>query len=94
VFGAFGSNPGAPWQPEDHRISEMMETYWTNFAKRGNPNGRGLPGWPQFLAKDNYPVMHLDVVAKPEPEVHRSRHAFWDAAPTANPVVNPGATGG
>jgi para-nitrobenzyl esterase len=94
VFGAFGSNPRAPWLPDDHRISDMMEAYWTNFAKRGNPNGRGLPKWPQYLAKDNYPVMHLDVVAKPEPEEHRSRHAFWDAAPTANPVVNPASTGG
>ena len=22
-----------------------METYWTNFAKNGNPNGAGVPGW-------------------------------------------------
>ncbi len=94
VFGAFGSNPGAPWLPEDHRLSEIMETYWTNFAKKGNPNGSGVPKWPRYLAKDNYPVMHLDVAAKPEPETHRPRHAFWDAAPTANPVINPGATGG
>jgi para-nitrobenzyl esterase len=94
VFGAFNSNPSAPWLPEDHKLSDMMETYWTNFAKKGNPNGKGVPEWPRFLAKDNYQVMHLDVVTKPEPETHRTRHAFWDAAPTQNPVVNPAATGG
>jgi para-nitrobenzyl esterase len=25
-----------------------MLTYWTNFAKRGDPNGEGVPAWPAF----------------------------------------------
>jgi para-nitrobenzyl esterase len=32
----------------DLAISEAMATYWTNFAKRGDPNGEGVPGWPAF----------------------------------------------
>ena len=32
----------------DLEISEAMATYWTNFAKRGDPNGRGVPTWPAF----------------------------------------------
>jgi para-nitrobenzyl esterase len=94
VFGAFGSNRRAPWQPDDRKLSDTIETYWTNFAKRGDPNGLGVPEWPQYSAKDNYPVMHLDVVVKAEPETHRPRHSFWDAAPTENPVVNPPGSGG
>ena len=27
----------------DYELSERMVSYWTNFAKTGNPNGVGLP---------------------------------------------------
>lgn len=32
----------------DVTITEAMGTYWTNFAKFGNPNGKGVPAWPNF----------------------------------------------
>ena len=35
----------------DLEISEAMGTYWTNFAKYGDPNGSGVPIWPAFSDK-------------------------------------------
>lgn len=41
-----------PWADSDRNISEAMATYWTNFAKTGDPNGAGLPQWPAFTPAD------------------------------------------
>ena len=32
----------------DFQLSDVMQRYWTNFAKTGNPNGGKLPRWPEF----------------------------------------------
>jgi para-nitrobenzyl esterase len=78
--GVFGVGPPGP-PPKatdiDWRISEVMQLYWTNFAKNGDPNGPGLPTkWPRFdlssrayvqftdagpIAKDNLRRAHCDL---------------------------------
>jgi len=42
----------------DLKVSEIMATYWTNFAKFGNPNGNGVPNWPAF-SNSSQNVMHF-----------------------------------
>lgn len=79
VFGVIDSKD-LPWRPEDYTVSSLMMGYWTNFAKRGDPNGGGLPEWPVYQLPGR-PVMHL----KPEPIVtsddHRARYEFLDTLP-------------
>ncbi|MGV3706365.1 MAG: carboxylesterase/lipase family protein [Arcticibacter sp.] len=48
--------------PSDLQLSDMIGTYWTNFAKTGNPNGNGVPEWPAFKGTSPQ-VMYL--TAKP-----------------------------
>ncbi len=78
VFGNLDSRRGAAWKPEDYKLSELMQTYWTNFAKTGDPNGAGAPQWPVYGAAGNWPAMHLDVTSEARPDAHRERYLFLD----------------
>ena len=48
VFGHLNELPHEQPSATDHVISDAMVTYWTNFAKYGTPNGKGIPKWPAF----------------------------------------------
>ena len=52
VFGNLVPQFFAPRAPAagaaDRALSDVMMSYWINFATHGNPNGTGLPAWPEF----------------------------------------------
>jgi para-nitrobenzyl esterase len=77
VFGTLDSRPGAVWRPEDRKLSELIGTYWTNFARSGDPNGTGIPHWPTY-GPDQWQVMHLDAVSEAKPDGQRERYLFLD----------------
>ena len=61
--------------PTDFELSDIMATYWTNFAKYGDPNGEGLPHWPEFT-EDNHVTMVLKGDA-PYPSAVPDEDAMW-----------------
>ena len=68
-----------PWRPEDRKLSDIMGSYWTNFAKTGDPNGEGLPQWPAYGSQTEYQVMHLSAAPRAAPDDHRLRYLFLDS---------------
>ena len=74
VFDNLRVPEGGTADPSDKEVARIMNGYWVNFAKTGNPNGEGLPQWPLFNPKTN---QILDVqsdgkpVAKPDPRKAR-----------------------
>ena len=49
-----------PWAEADYRVSAILQAYWVNFIKTGNPNGGALPRWTGFDPARNE-VMALGV---------------------------------
>jgi para-nitrobenzyl esterase len=48
-----------PFIPVDFNLSNMMSSYWVNFARTGDPNGAGLPGWEPF-SRESGKILLLD----------------------------------
>jgi para-nitrobenzyl esterase len=79
AMGNLPLDPRYAWEPADHKVSEIMQAYFANFVKTGNPNGAGLPEWPAYAADTHYQIMRLDVDSHAMPEPHLGRLRALDA---------------
>jgi para-nitrobenzyl esterase len=78
AMGNLSTNRIYDWQPEDYKVSEIMQAYFVNFIKTGNPNGLGVPEWPVVVPNKTAQVMYIDVTTKAETEKVRDRFLFHE----------------
>jgi para-nitrobenzyl esterase len=77
ALGNLPTNKVYAWTPDDYKVSEVMQGYFANFIKTGNPNAAGLPTWPA-ASQQGGQVLRLDVTTKAEPDQTRARYQFLE----------------
>jgi para-nitrobenzyl esterase len=80
AMGNLPYNKVYAWTPEDYKVSEIMQGYFANFIKTGNPNGPSLPQWPSANGDKGVQVMQIDVNSQAKPEQNRTRYLFLEQA--------------
>ena len=80
ALGNLATNQVYAWTKEDYKVSNIMQNYFANFIKTGNPNGKGLPAWSASKSGSTKPepVMHIDVNTQQKADQHRARYLFMD----------------
>jgi para-nitrobenzyl esterase len=74
ALGNLATNKVYAWTADDHHVSEVMQGFFANFIKTGNPNGKGLPQWEAYNRGDAHARMTIDVATRPEPDARRARY--------------------
>src|SRR6185369_16075798 len=78
ALGNLDSNKVYAWTPDDHKVSSVMEQYFANFIKTGNPNGGGLAKWPAANSGDSNQFLRIDVETRAETDGHPGRYLLLD----------------
>jgi para-nitrobenzyl esterase len=75
VFNTINVRRGPAAEPTaiEKELAKVMNSYWANFAKTGNPNGEGLPSWTNYNNNQDMLDIELDgkIISKPDPRKAR-----------------------
>ncbi|MEZ5041707.1 MAG: carboxylesterase family protein [Saprospiraceae bacterium] len=78
AMGNLPTNKVYDWTADDYKVSSILQGYYLNFVKTGDPNGLGLPKWPA-INKSKYPqVMHIGVATQLQPDQTLERYRFLE----------------
>ncbi|MFL6284009.1 MAG: carboxylesterase/lipase family protein [Pyrinomonadaceae bacterium] len=80
ALGNLPTNNVYAWAEDDYKVSKVMQEFFANFIKRGDPNGPGLPLWPVSIDTRETPpqFMRIDVNSRAEPDTHRARYLLLE----------------
>ncbi|MCU1338228.1 MAG: hypothetical protein JWO19_3809 [Bryobacterales bacterium] len=71
-------SPNSTWTDMDRKLADMMSSYWVNFIATGDPNGKGLPAWQAYSAKNDSQAMVFGDTVQFGPQIEAPRLAFFD----------------
>jgi len=74
VFPDASSPELASASASERALAERVSSYWVNFARTGDPNGKGLPRWPAFSGASAAPMIIGEINETPDP----ARLAIYD----------------
>jgi para-nitrobenzyl esterase len=79
AFNHAYSNGPLEWNDVDRKLGDQMSSYWANFMAKGDPNGAGLPTWPQLKDPSRDKVIVLGDTVQLESSVPAEKLAFFNA---------------
>jgi para-nitrobenzyl esterase len=66
------------YEDSDRKLSDIISSYWVNFATTGDPNGKGLPDWPVYRESSDI-ALELGNEIRSRPQLHKPELDFLES---------------
>jgi|HigsolmetaAR205D_1030408.scaffolds.fasta_scaffold00597_6 para-nitrobenzyl esterase len=78
AMGNLDLNDVYAWTEDDRKVSRLLQGYFVNFIKTGNPNGEGLPQWSAYHSDETFPRLTIAAETQLAPDVRRARYQLLE----------------